>query len=119
MHYALLIYADREAEAAWASASEERRREVYARYEAFGRLLEARGALVGGDELAGSASATTVRGEGDRAVITDGPFAEVAEHLAGFYIVDARDLDEALEFARALPAATVEVRPTAQAQVAG
>jgi hypothetical protein len=111
MRYMLLIYQDAEFERSWAEASDAEKQELYARYGAFGALLEERKAYVGGGELALSHTATTVRADGDDFVVTDGPFAEVAEQLGGFYVVEARDLDEALEFARALPSDVVEVRP--------
>jgi hypothetical protein len=111
MRYMLLIYQDADFERSWAEAGDAEKQELYARYGAFGALLEERKAYVAGEELALSHTATTVRQDGDDFVVTDGPFAEVAEQLGGFYIVEARDLDEALEFARALPSETVEVRP--------
>lgn len=111
MKYALLIYQDQKFEQYWEKAPEDDRRAVYAEHDAYANTLKERGALVGGDELALSSRATTVRRNGSDFVITDGPFAEVAEQLGGFYFVEARDLDEALEYAKALPAGTVEVRP--------
>jgi hypothetical protein len=76
------------------------------------RLLRERDALRGGEELALSASATTLRKPGDgEELVTDGPYAETTEQLGGFYLVEAPDLDAALELARALPADVVEVRP--------
>jgi hypothetical protein len=111
MKYALLIYQDAAFEERWANATDHERQELYAQYGAFGKLLAEREAMVGGNELAVSATATTVRGNGADAVITDGPFAEVAEQLGGYYVVEARDIDEAIEFARALPSDVVEVRP--------
>ncbi|WP_283134440.1 YciI family protein [Rhizohabitans arisaemae] len=107
MLYTLLLIGDEEQ---WAKADEAERQEMYARHEAFGKLLEERGAERGGGELAHSSSATTVRKVGDDFVITDGPFAETSEQLGGFYIVEARDLDEAIEFAKAVPG-DVEIRP--------
>ena len=111
MRYMLLIYQDAEFERSWAEASDEERQELYAEYGRFTALLEERKAFVAGEELALSHTATTVRADGDDFVVTDGPFAEVAEQLGGYFIVEARALDEALEFARALPSEVVEVRP--------
>jgi hypothetical protein len=107
MKYALLLYGD---ESVWQNATPEERAEVYAKHTAFLEMLTARNAIVGGAELAHSATATTLRRDGDEVLLTDGPFAEAAEQLAGFYLVEARDHDEALEFARALPSGNVEVR---------
>ncbi len=70
----------------------------------------------GGAELSRSATATTVRGDGAGATVTDGPFAEAAEQLGGFYLVEAADLDDAIALARALPEGIVEVRPVAPAR---
>jgi hypothetical protein len=111
MKYALLIYQGEKFEQSWEKASEDERRAVYAEHDAFAEMLKERGALVGGHELALRSSATTVRKNGSEHLITDGPFAEVAEQLSGFYFVEAHDLDEALEYAKALPAGLVEVRP--------
>jgi hypothetical protein len=111
MKYALLIYQGAKFEQSWEKATEDERGEVYAEHDAFSDMLKKRGALVGGHELGLRSSATTVRKNGSEHVITDGPFAEVAEQLGGFYFVEARDLDEALEDAKALPAGLVEVRP--------
>jgi hypothetical protein len=114
--YALLLYGD---ESVWQNATEDERRETYAKHIAFLELLRSRDAVVGGAELAHSSTATTVRRRDGEEVVTDGPFAEMAEHLAGFYLVSARDLDEALEFARALPSGNVEVRPMVEPEAAG
>jgi hypothetical protein len=111
MKYALLIYEGEKFEQEWEKATEDERRAVYAEHDSFIGMLEERGALIESHELAVRTSATTVRKNGSEQVITDGPFAEVAEQLGGFYLVEARDLDEALEFAKALPAGLVEVRP--------
>jgi hypothetical protein len=115
MKYALLIYQDDAFEKWWATASEDQRKELYEQYGAFSQLLRERNALVGGNELAVSSMATTVRKRDGDSVVTDGPFAEVAEQLGGYYVIEARDLDEALELAKALPSDTVEVRPVVEA----
>jgi hypothetical protein len=115
MKYMLLIYQDAAFEQEWATATDAQKQEVYDQHVAFGRMLEERGALAGGAELGLSHTATTVRRNGDGHVVTDGPYAELAEQLGGYYLVEARDLDEALELARALPSDVVEVRPLAEA----
>jgi hypothetical protein len=106
--YALLIYGD---ERQWTEASEADRTAMYAEYEKFGKMLEERNAVRGGAELATTSTATTVRSTAGDTLVTDGPFAETTEQLGGFYLVEAADLDEAIEFAKALPAGIVEVRP--------
>ncbi|MFD6157786.1 YciI family protein [Nocardia sp. NPDC060256] len=83
-----------------------------AKYAAFQEAAGA--AIAGGAALFPSATAVNVRHRGDRTLITDGPFTEQAEVVTGFYVFDAKDLDEAIQLARQIPAAArgaVEVRP--------
>ncbi|HEY0000547.1 MAG TPA: YciI family protein [Actinoplanes sp.] len=106
MQYALLIYGD---EKAWEARDEREKQENHERHGRFMEMLRARGALVGGEELNNSASATTVRNGG--VGVTDGPYAETAEQLGGFYLVEAADLDEAIALAKQVPEPIVEIRP--------
>jgi hypothetical protein len=79
-----------------------------------GAGLRDRGVLLAAEPLQPVETATTVRVRHGKVTITDGPFAETKEQLAGFYLVDARDLDEALQIAATIPPAregTIEVRP--------
>jgi hypothetical protein len=80
---------------------------------AFSEAVEKAGArILGGEALERSTTASTVRQrEGAEPLVTDGPFIETKEALGGYYIVDARDLDQALELAKLCPSANVEVRP--------
>jgi hypothetical protein len=109
MRYALLVCGDENA-----PLSDD---DVQARLEAFlgfQRELESRGVLRTLERLRPTSSATTVRVREDGLVIADGPFAETKEQIAGFYVVECEDLDEAIELASLNPAArfgTVEVRP--------
>jgi hypothetical protein len=83
-------------------------------YNAFTEDIRARGLFQAGEALHPTSSATTVRIRDGETITTDGPFAETKEALGGFYLVDARDLDEAIELAARIPAArhgSVEVRP--------
>jgi hypothetical protein len=76
-------------------------------------LLES-GHLLGGEPLESVQTATTVRVRGGKVSVTDGPFAETKEQLAGFYLIDARDLNEAIHIAAKIPPArvgSIEVRP--------
>ena len=76
--------------------------------------LKASGSLLGGEALQPTSTATTVRVKNGKMVATDGPFAETKEQLGGFYMVDCKDLDEALKWAAKIPSAgrgPVEVRP--------
>ena len=73
---------------------------------------------LGGDQLAGADTATTVRVDGGETLTTDGPFVETKEELGGYYVIDAGDLDEAVAFAARIPAArfggAIEVRPVVE-----
>ncbi len=87
---------------------------------ACGNGLRESGVLLAAEALQPIETATTVRVRGGRPTITDGPFAETKEQLAGFYLIDAANLDEALEVAMTIPPAregSVEVRPVRQLDV--
>lgn len=104
MKYLCLVYIEA---AKW---HEESDRECIAYVEA----LHEGGKLLGGEPLHPVATATTVRVRNGKLSVTDGPFAETKEHLAGFYLIDARDLDEAIQIAAKIPPArsgSIEVRP--------
>jgi hypothetical protein len=76
-----------------------------------------RNAYVASEAIGGTAVATTVRAENGKALITDGPFAEAKEVMGGFYLLDCKDLDEALEYATQLTTVTgspTEIRPVMQ-----
>ena len=83
-------------------------------YNAFTGHLRDRGAMLAGEALQPTATATTVRVVDGRTMVTDGPFAETKETLGGFYLVEAADLDEAIAYAAMIPGArhgSIEVRP--------
>lgn len=106
MRYLILIY-ENEATAPQDEA------ELGKWFEYTERLKES-GALLGGEALQPTSTATTVRKQGERVLTTDGPFAETKEQLGGFYMVECKDLDEALKWAAEIPSAgrgPVEVRP--------
>ncbi len=111
MKYAITIYAD---ESQRESATPEQQQQVSQAYGAVTQEMEQKGVLVAGDGLYPTATATTVRvREGEREV-TDGPFAETKEALGGFYVLDVKDLDEAIDWAAKLPTAnfgSIEIRP--------
>jgi hypothetical protein len=112
MRYMMLIYS-REDEPASAGQLQQ----VAARHAALMEEAARRGVLRAAEPLAPSSTATTVRVEEDRVILTDRPFAETKEQLAGYYIVDCEDLDEALEWAAKIPTGCqgtpgwIEVRP--------
>lgn len=88
--------------------------EALARVNAFAEECRRRGALVAGDALHDEDTATTVSVREGRTLITDGPFPETHEHLGGYYVLECRDLDEAIELAALCPMAeegSIEVRP--------
>jgi hypothetical protein len=83
-------------------------------YAAFTREVTERGAYKGGEALQGTQTATTVQVRDGQTITTDGPFAETKEALGGFYLVEAKDLDEAIKIAAMIPGAkhgSIEVRP--------
>jgi hypothetical protein len=87
---------------------------------ACGDELRASGHFIGGTPLHPVHTATTVRVRNGQLAVTDGPFAETKEQLAGFYLIDARDLNEAIQIASKIPPAkfgSIEVRPTRELQV--
>ena len=95
-------------------ATPEQIQETMAAYGAFGQEIEAAGVHVAGEGLQPTATATTVRVRDGERLLTDGPFAETKEQLGGFYLLDCKDLDEAIGWAAKIPGAqqgAVEVRP--------
>jgi hypothetical protein len=119
MKYLLTIYGD---ESRRADLTAEEGAQVMAAYEAFGRESAAAGVLVGGEGLQPTATATTVRVRDGERLLTDGPFAETREQLGGYYLLDCRDLDDAIGWAAKIPGAStgaVEVRPVMDYEAAG
>jgi hypothetical protein len=111
MRYALLIYAS---EQDWASQSEEQAQAQFQDYMSFTKDIVDRGIYQSGEALQPTATATTVRVREGETLSTDGPFAETKEQLGGFYVVEAKDLDEAIEIATKIPdvrGGSIEVRP--------
>ena len=111
MKYLLTIYGD---ETGWDDMPPEEGRQVMAAYEQFTREITEAGAMLGGEGLQRSSTATTVRVRDGERLLTDGPFAETKEQLGGFYLLDCKDLDEAISWAAKIPGAQhgkVEVRP--------
>ena len=109
MRYALLVCNDESME-----LSEEDVERQYAEFMGFQDEMEARGVLISRERLRPTPLSTTVRVRDEGLVVADGPFAETKEQIAGFYIIECEDLDEAIEIASRNPGArygTVEVRP--------
>ena len=106
--YMILIYED---EAQYATASPAVYGEIMQAHNDFAARTEQLGVkLLGGNALQSTGTATSIRGGSE---VTDGPFVETKEALGGYYLVEAKDLDEALEMAKAIPApgGGIEVRP--------
>jgi len=111
MKYLLLIYQE---EKQWAGLSEAERQKIYAEYGQLRQELTKRGHFVGGSQLHPVSTATSMRVRDGKALATDGPFAETKEQLGGYFLIEAKNLDEALGIAARIPSAregTVEVRP--------
>jgi hypothetical protein len=101
MKYLCTIYGE---ESAWSDATPEQMAEVMAAYTAFGEEAGAAGVILGGEGLEPTSAATTVRVRDGERVLSDGPFAETKEQLGGFYLLECGGLDEALEWAKQVPA---------------
>jgi hypothetical protein len=111
MQYLLLIYQN---EAEFGKIDGAGRQKVTAEYGAFTQSIVQSGNFKAGDGLQPTTTATTVRVRDGKTLTTDGPFAETREQLAGYYLVEAKDLDTALGIAARIPGArsgSVEVRP--------
>jgi hypothetical protein len=108
MRYMLLIYGT---DQAWDEAGRE---ECYQESAHLARELHASGKYLGASPLHSISTATSVRVRNGKRIVTDGPFAETREYLGGYYLVDADDLDDAIDIAASIPGGrvgTVEVRP--------
>ena len=111
MKYILLIYGD---ERVWESMSQEEMAAVYAGHRAYGEAMRQAGVMEGGSELKPVATATSIRFTNGKSKTVDGPFAETKEQLAGYYVINVDDLEQAIAWAEKMPgmtAGTVEIRP--------
>jgi hypothetical protein len=108
MTYMLLIYLDEN------SLSEPERAQCYAESAGYARRLHEAGQYIAAAPLHPTSTATSIRSRGGKPVITDGPFAETREQLGGFFLINAENLDQAIQVAQQIPAGkwgTVEIRP--------
>ena len=111
MQYMCLIYDD---ENTWQNMPEDERNAAHAEYGTFTQAIKDSGNHVAGDALQPISTATSVRVRNGETLVTDGPFAETKEQLGGYYLIEAKDVDEALKIAERIPSArygTIEVRP--------
>jgi hypothetical protein len=114
MKYMLLIY---DSEQDWRNLSETERQQIYSEYGQFTEQVQSSGQFLAGSQLQPVSTATSVRLRDGKELVTDGPFAETREQLAGYYLVEAKDLDEATAIAARIPSArigTIEVRPVVE-----
>ena len=111
MKYALLICTD---ESVMGALSPEEGSAALAEYGTFAEEMGARGVLREGERLRPTSDATTVQVRDGKVLTGDGPFAETKEQIGGYFVVECKDLDEAIEVAAKIPGArfgTIEVRP--------
>jgi len=111
MQYMLLIYTN---EAGMQAAPQEAITQMSAAYASYTEAMVKAGVLKAGDRLRPSADATTVRVNGGKSQVLDGPYADTKEQLGGYYLIDVPDLDAALSWAARCPGAStgaLEVRP--------
>jgi hypothetical protein len=111
MQYLLLIY-DKESD--WGKLSEAEQAAMMKEYQEFTQSINQSGHYRAGSQLHPVSKAATVRVRDGKKLITDGPFAETKEQLGGYYLIDAKDLDDAVAIAARVPSArfgSIEVRP--------
>jgi hypothetical protein len=114
MKYLCLIYSD---ESQYPRMSPQDLGAMMGEYMAFGADIQKSGNYIGGNRLQPTQTATTVRIRNGKMSTTDGPFAETKEQLGGYYLVEAKDLNDAIQIASRIPGArhgSVEVRPIAE-----
>jgi hypothetical protein len=115
MKYTLMIYDDEKG--GWASLSQIEQQRMIGEYRQFTQQIKDSGQFVAGEQLHPTSAATSVRVRNGQRVVTDGPFAETSEQLGGYFLIDARNLDEAIDIAGRIPSArlgTVEIRPVVE-----
>ena len=120
MKYVLMIYEDENA--GWRTLSPAEQKEFFGGYGQLTQELKEGGRFAGGARLQPTTAATSVRLRSGERLITDGPFAETREHLGGFYVIEASDLDEAVEVASRIPSVrlgTIEIRPVVETPSGG
>ena len=111
MKYLLLIY---ESEKSFEGMSEAEQGQIFQEYMDYTNGIKKAGNYISGEALQPISTATTVRVKNGKTLTTDGPFAETREQLGGFFMVEAKDLDEAIKLATGIPAVrtgSIEVRP--------
>jgi len=116
MQYLLLIYLE---ETGWQELSTPEQQKVYEQYRDLIGELQTQGKFLGGNELQPTTAGSRVQFRNGKKSVTDGPFAETKEQLGGYFLVEAKNLDEAIGIAERIPSATtgsIEVRPVVPRQ---
>lgn len=114
MKYMLMMYFEENS-----ALTQKQREQCYQDSAAFAQNLHASGKFIGASPLQPTSTATSLRLQDGKRIVTDGPFAETREQLGGFFLIDAKDLDEAIDIASRVPAGqygTVEIRPLVEVQ---
>jgi hypothetical protein len=114
MKYMLLIYHD---EKGWDGRTEPEHQQIYREYRQLIQKLQSSGQYLAGDQLQPTTTASTVRVREGKQMVTDGPFAETREQIGGFFMIDAKDLNEATNIAAQIPSArmgSIEIRPVVE-----
>jgi len=114
MKYLLLMYAGESNESINSKSSKEELQDAAKTWAEFRKELSASGVLISSNGVAPGSTATTIRVRDDKTLITDGPFAETHEQLGGYFLVDCKDLDEAIRWAEKVPTVkygSIEIRP--------
>jgi hypothetical protein len=114
MKYLCLIYDD---EKLWQKLTKEVQDQYMGEYMAFSDSIQKSGQFVGGNQLQPTRTATVVRSRNGKVSTTDGPFAETKEQLGGYYLIEAKDLNDAIQVASRIPSAkvgSIEVRPVVE-----
>jgi len=122
MQYAVLIYDEGSADPSTVNDDPAEWERTMGEYNAYTAMLRDKGAYKAGEALEPVTTATTIRVRDGETVMTDGPFAETKEALGGFYLIEASDLDAAIQLAAACPGArygSIEVRPVVALSSAG
>ena len=113
MHYALLIY---QAEGLWEALSPEEKAEVLSHHNALQEQTRRQGTFGAATKRTPASTAITVNKEGNKVTVTDGPFSETKEVLAGFYVFQCDSIEQAIDYAERIPhirAGKIEIRPIA------
>lgn len=113
MKYFVLLAGQGSDATPWEEQTPEQQQEEMAKHGEFGEACEARPGveMLGGEALGDGSTATTLRTASGEMTITDGPFAEAAEQIGGYYVIEAPDLDTVIELCRILPPYDIEIRP--------